>query len=137
MAILLKETRLDTLNRGYGLIGPQDRILVVKKHWLELILGGQKTLEIRRYPCHSLLGKRIWLCMSGSSAVYGSALIRSTSDALSQEKWVELRYAHLVDGDRMYARSFAWELVDVETLARPVNICRKKGSIDIQIGPGR
>ena len=116
-------------------IGEHDSILIILGCWLELILAGKKTLEIRGKMCRKQVGKTIWLCASGTGLVMGKARV-TDAYPLSERKWEATRHLHLVPGKRLYgAKTHAWAFEDVQHVA-PVAIVRKRGSIDLQTGPG-
>lgn len=116
-------------------IGAQDPILIILPEWLELILSGKKTLEIRSKACTSKVGKRVWLCASGTGMVIGMATVKG-SRKLSAHEWESTRDQHHVPGGRFYGDdTHAWELAGAQRIA-PTAIVRKKGSVVWQIGPG-
>jgi hypothetical protein len=117
-------------------IGATDSILIIKPCWLDLILSGMKTLEVRAMGCSSKVGKRIWLCASGQSMVVGSAVVVASIGPLSCSEWYAMRRFHCVPGPRFYGdRTFGWWLRDVKRVM-PVPITRKSGSVIWQTGPG-
>ena len=65
-------------------IGDNDRILPLFKRWMDLILDGKKTLDIKGCRCPSLVGTRIWLRMSKSCLVFGSARVVSWEGPLTK-----------------------------------------------------
>jgi hypothetical protein len=117
-------------------IGEDDRILIIQEKWLRKIHAKIKTYEIRPVACRNLIGKRVFLCQSATSQVYSSAIVADVVGPLSEDEWAALRPGHLVDGGRMYDRTYAWKLVDVRRLQHPIQIKRPRGSVGIQIGPG-
>ena len=116
------------------IIGKNDKVLIVKKKWLDLIFAKIKQLEIRPYP--GVKGKRIFLCESGTSRVFGAARVDDSLGPLDDDDWVRLRDQHRVPGEKLYTRNFAWQLSNVERWSRSVQIRRKPGSIGDQNGPG-
>ena len=92
----------------------EDRILIILEKWLEKILNGEKTIEIVDKAARKLLGKKIFLAMSGTSKVYGSAVVQSCTLIESAAHWDELRPMHRVPGARMYRRPHAWKLTSVK-----------------------
>lgn len=118
-------------------ISDSDSILIIKPEWLNKILDGEKDLEIRRQPCTSKKGKRIWLAASGASEVWGSAVVKDCLGPLSTTQWDHLRLRHRVAGERVYGScTYAYELVDVQKLEHAIRIQRKRGSIGFQTGSG-
>lgn len=114
-------------------IGKDDYILMIHEQWLELILKGEKTLEVRSQSCSTKIGQTIWLCpcgrsKNGESEAVGKALVKSSHGPLSPEQWVKLRPAHLVEGPRPYKSCYAWEFAEVERLQQPVRFKRQHGA---------
>ena len=109
---------------------------MLKPEWMELILSGEKDLEIRGQKGLTVRGKRIFLCESGTSTVFASAYVADILGPLSELEWIRLRDRHCVPGGRLYAKSYAWVLSVIQRLQHPVLISRKVGSIGIQKGPG-
>lgn len=105
------------------------------EEWLEKILNGEKTIEIVNKSAGHLVGKKIFLCMSASFKVYGTAIVQSSKLIETASQWDELRPMHCVPGPRMYRDSHAWKLTSVQRIT-PIPIMRKRGSVRIQKGPG-
>ena len=68
---------------------PADRILILKQPWLDLILQGTKTLEIRSQP---LSAGRYWL--GHKKMIFGAAQLGQAIPVLSAEQWASLRPQH-------------------------------------------
>ena len=108
----------------------------MKSKWLTLILNGIKDLEIRDKPGKTVLGKRIFLCESGTASVYGYATVDEVLGPLSEQDWIRLRKRHCVQGGRIYKKdNYAWVLSGV-TRCHQTRIKRKLGSVGSQVGPG-
>ena len=86
-------------------------ILIIKKQWLELILAGQKTLEIRGMK--SLKRKRIYLAASGGGGfVLGSVEMVDCLLIESAQDWLDKSSAHCVAGDKLpYPATFGYVLM--------------------------
>ena len=69
--------------------------LIVKKRWLNLILSGKKTIEIRGSNTKKI-GQPIYLLESGTNLVKGTCIIDSTYP-ISCSDWSEEREKHCVD----------------------------------------
>ena len=117
-------------------IAQDDSILIIEPEWLELILSGVKSLEIRKPSCHGKIGREILLAASGTSRVYGKARVSACFGPLSADEWEAMRAAHRVEGGRTYGeKTHAWQLTAV-TRVRPTPFVRKVGAIIWQTGPG-
>lgn len=115
-----------------------DRILTIKRKWLDLILStdpdDMKTLEIRGIPCNNAIGERVYFTASGEAAIVGSAILDACYGPLDAAGFAALRHAHRVPGKSLpYARTYAWKLTDVQQHA-PVPIIRKPGAVIWQRG---
>ena len=73
---------------------PGDRILVLRPHWLHLILSGEKTLEIR--GCNLAAGS-YWLGCRGM--IHGRAIVMLATSIKNLETLRDLRHMHHVEGD--------------------------------------
>ena len=119
----------------YRRIHAKDRILIMLPEHLESILALLKTLAIRGKPCYPKVGTYIWLAASSSSKVMGRALVAACLGPLSKTEWVAYRSHHMVTSERLYGNhTYAYKLEQVERLLCPIEIQRKRGSIDWQIG---
>ena len=115
-------------------ISSKDSILCILPEWLDRILTGEKTAEIRGKLCPDTIGKQIWLRASGSGIVTGRATVIGCVK-LTQSDWKSMRSQHLVPGERLYGdRTHAWLLADVQRVAG-IPIARKRGCVDWQTGP--
>mgnify|MGYP000045037717 FL=1 len=87
--------------------------LIIKKKWLDLIMSGQKTLEIR--GCRtSHVGEEIALLESGSQKIRGFCTIKEVT-TLDKGKWESHRDRHCVDVPwenliNRYKTPYAWHL---------------------------
>ena len=104
-------------------------VLVVKKRWLDKILAGQKTWEIRQGPT----AKRGWIhfAQSGSTGklmgrarLVGCRLLRRSSFEQNVSH-------HCVDSwdDVTYKTPYAWVLEDAERFERPFDYNHKRGAV--------
>ena len=104
-------------------------VLVVKKRWLDKILAGQKTWEIRQGPT----AKRGWIHFAQSG---------STGKLMGRGKLVDVRRLsrrsfeqnvshHCVDSwdDVTYKTPYAWVLEDAERFERPFDYNHKRGAV--------
>ena len=94
---------------------PNDRILVLRRSWLELILAGEKTIEIRGTPFKA---GRYWLGHKG--VVHGVAVLGSPIPITSAEEWNEMRPQHLVDSAELpYRKTYALPVLSARP-TRPI-----------------
>lgn len=102
-----------------------DRVMVVQDQWLELILDGKKTMEIR--GCKYRAGF-VWLSSKG--CVYGSVTITSSID-LTAAEFRARSTEHLWPENRAqpYKRLCGLLLVGARRLAAPVPYWRPPAAI--------
>ena len=104
-----------------------DRILVLKQHWLHLILSGKKTLEIRGSrlkpgPC--FLGYR--------GKIYASATLATPIAIENVGQWLALRKRHGVLGDTLpYRKTFALPVRKLQKFKETIPYVHKRGAIGI------
>ena len=88
-----------------------DRILVLRPHWLNLILDDEKDLEIRG---RNLASGPYWLGCRGT--IYGHCFLGSSILIDSAEAWRGLRFRHRVEAD---------ELPYITTYGLPIRQCHR------------
>ena len=95
------------------MVTPQrgDRILVLRPHWLNLILAGEKTLEIRG---RNLSAGNYWLGTRGM--IHGFAILEPAMLINTAQAWQELRHRHRVESNQLPYKT---------TYALPVRRCRR------------
>jgi hypothetical protein len=95
-------------------------ILIIKRIWLELILEGKKTLEIRGQ--NSSKRFRIYLALSGGGGVLlGSVEMFGVVGPLTFAEYDARRQEHCVAGCTLpYKRTFGYELRNPQRFAQPV-----------------
>ena len=104
-----------------------ERILILRAEWLERILSGEKTLEIRgarlREGC-------VWLgCRSN---VLGKALLGPAVAIRTEEDWAALRPRHLVANAGLpYKSTWGLPLHSVVRLRSAVPFLHSRGAIGI------
>ena len=114
------------------------KALVVKKKWLDLILAGLKTWEIRGRPT----AKRGWIHLAESQAggkLMGRARLVKCLQ-LSREAFNIHRKRHCVPSWGMvpYDTPYAWVLEDAEKFEKPFEYEHKQGAVswvDVQPEP--
>lgn len=93
--------------------------LIIKKEWLDLIISGKKTLEIRGSDTKKV-GQSIYLLESGSSRVRAICKINSSTE-LTYQNWdsnkdkacLTMTFEELKN---WYKKPYAWEITDVEPI---------------------
>lgn len=106
--------------------------LIIKKKWLDLIIVGQKRLEIRGSDT-SKVNIPIYLLESGTHRIRGKCIINSTT-LITKEYWEDNRNLHCVDISyedllKRYKTPCAWELTDVELIDDELFYNHPKGAV--------
>lgn len=106
--------------------------LIIKKQWLDLILSGEKTLEIRGHDTKKL-NEPIYLLESGSHRVKAECVIESTYP-ISCSDWSEERENHCVDIPyselkKRYKTPYAWVLSNVKPIEDIWHYDHPKGAV--------
>ena len=103
-----------------------DRILVVRPHWIRLILAGEKTLEIRG---RNLSPGKYWLGSCG--VIYGRVQLKPGTLIDSVEAWTDLRCHHRVESDQLpYKKTYGLPIRHVKRVRR-VNYAHPRGAIGL------
>ena len=105
---------------------PGDRILIVKPHWLQLILSGEKTMEIRGTayrPGKYLLGHR--------GQILAVAHLGTPQRISTMEQWISLQPQHcIMQNDLPYKNTFALPIESARPVS-PVPFRHTRGAINI------
>ena len=106
-------------------------ILVVKPEWLDRLLDGRKTLEIRSSGCSKPIGTRVYLSESKTGTICGSVVFRGTTGRLDEDAWNHLRPHHNVQtNDLPYGSStHGWWFESPVRYDPPVPYAVRPGSI--------
>ena len=104
-----------------------ERILVLRREWLQQILDGRKTLEIRGAR---LREGDVWL--GSRCAVFGKARLGSAVPICTEQEWAALRPQHLVAGAALpYKTTWGLPLQSVMRLRDDVPFLHHRGAIGI------
>lgn len=93
--------------------------LIIKKKWLNLIVSGKKTIEIRGSDTQKQ-NETIYLLESGTHKIVATAIISSTYP-ISCSDWAEERDKHCVDISytdlkKRYKTPYAWVLSKIKPI---------------------
>ena len=104
-----------------------ERILVLRQHWMNLILNGEKTLEIRR---KRLKQGDVWL--GYRQEIVGKAYLGEAIFINSTEAWNARRSQHRVETRGLpYKKTWALPLAKVFRLPKTVPYLHPRGAIGI------
>ena len=106
-------------------------ILIIQQPWIELILSGVKTLEIRGKICKKPGGERVYLALSGGGGiVLGSAEFVACHGPFSKAEWTSRRREHCVEAAKLpYGTTFGWEVRKPQRFRAPVRYAHKPGVV--------
>ena len=105
-------------------------VLILQQYWMDKILDGYKTLEIRKSPVHKHVGKRIWLAASCSSAISGSVELGKGIGPLSKSDWHDMRPMHCIpDDERLYCEKTYAYVLRAPQRVPTIPLQRKRGAI--------
>ena len=110
-----------------------DPILVVQKPWIDKIMDGDKTLELRGTTCRKPVNTIVYLSESGTGTIVGRArfvgcdgpLDRETIDARFDEHRVTNNFLDAAN----YRRVYGWRFVDATRASSPIPYAVKPGAI--------
>ena len=104
-----------------------DRILVLRPVWLDLILAGDKTMEIRSSPLRP--GKYFLGCKQRILAV---AHLGHPRRITTIEQWVELRPLHCVMSDELpYKRTFGLPIDSLHRVSAAIPYAHPRGAVSV------
>lgn len=106
-------------------------ILVVQAPWIDMILDGEKTLEVRGTACRKLIGERIYLSQSGSGAIMGSVVFLGSAPLSDEAAWNGARPDHRVqDASPSYGdATHGWRFCQPQRFAQHVPYRVRPGAI--------
>ena len=103
---------------------PNDRILLLRQPWLELILAGQKTLEIRG---RALSPGKYWL--GHQKMIHGFVMLGEATRIHSDGAWRNLAHKHRVDLPRLpYKKTYGLPVLRAQ-VTRRVPYVHPKGAV--------
>ena len=109
-----------------------DRILVVTRQWLDLLLTQEKTLEVR--------GSRIragTYYLGCQQKMYARIRLGSAFEIMCDKTWRRMKQQHHVGLERRpYKRTFGLPVHAVEPLDQPVEYRHPRGAIGIVVYRG-
>ena len=106
--------------------------LIIKREWLDLIISGKKTMEIRGSDTHKI-GETIYLLESGSGRVRGTCKIAG-SRLMTYQNWEKEKIHHCVNIsfialNKIYHTAYGWILENVQPIEEDVFYKHPKGAV--------
>lgn len=109
-----------------------ERALIIRAPWIDLILQGKKTWEMRSGPTR--IRGPIGLIRQGSGLVVGTAMLTDSRPVLTRDDYMRYRDEHAIPEamlDVVLSRRwvFPWVLSDVRSLPQPVSYRHGSGPV--------
>lgn len=104
--------------------------LIIKKKWLQLILKGLKTMELRGNK--TKIRGTIGLIESGSKKVFGFVDLVDVVEIKDEETYNKYKTDHCVDikfNDIKYKHLYGWIFKNVRILKEPIPYNHKQGCV--------
>lgn len=103
-------------------------ILIIRPKWADMILNGEKTVELRGMRCNKHENTRVYIAKSKTSKIYGYVTFKTCVGPLSESEFESLRELHVYDGKMPYEKTFAWFFTNAVSM-EPISFKKKKGAI--------
>lgn len=105
------------------------KILVVKEHWANKILSGEKTWEIRGRNTH--VRGEVGIAISGTGKVFGTVSLIDSKPIGLHDALGNMDKHRLCANDAafMYAQPHAWEIENAERFDEPIPYTHKRGAV--------
>lgn len=104
--------------------------LIIKSPWIEYILSGGKTWEIR--GSNTKIRGKVYLIKSGSGYIYGTAEIIDCIE-LSLEQYQSAYNMHRLPLEFLdqlpYRHTYAWVLKNAKLLSKPLKYKHPQGAV--------
>lgn len=105
-----------------------DRALIVRQPWVDLILSGQKTWEMRSRKTN-VVGW-VGIIEQGTGLIVGRAFITGGWYRPTQEELISNHARHLVDDIALLEKwCVAWTLEQAERLEKPIAYNHPRGAV--------
>ena len=106
-----------------------ERILVLQRSWMDLILSGRKTIEVRGVRLRA--GAYLIGC---KSIAYGRVRFGKAFEVKDDAEWQALRQQHMVKSStRPYRHTWALPIESVEIFEKTIQYQHPRGAVGIVI----
>ena len=106
---------------------PGDKIIVLKWHWLQLILNQSKKMEIR-----GLALRRGRYFLGFKKNIYGWVEFGDAKHIINVHQWNKLRSRHRVPCTKLpYKKTYGLPVLQARRLSQPVSFFHPKGAVGI------
>ena len=105
------------------------RALIVKKKWLDLILSGEKTWEMRSAP--TKIRGRIGLIESGSGLIVGDVYLVGSTFPLNSRRdaMMAIKYHQVSDYGLLEKWKYPWIMINAKRYDNPIPYNHPKGAV--------
>ena len=104
------------------------KALIIKQPWIDYILEGKKTWEIR--GCNTKVRGKIELIQSGSGLIVGSCEIVDSIEITLEEYKQEVHKHKICNIDMLpYSTTYAWVIKNAKRYAKPKKYKHPQGAI--------
>ena len=109
-------------------------LLLVRQPWIDMLLDGEKSLEIRGEACNKRLGQRFYLALAGGGEgglVLGSVQFRGCSGPLDVDAFRALAAEHCCGADALppYQQTYAWRVESPRRFQKPLLFSQPRGAV--------
>lgn len=109
-----------------------DTALIIDEPWIDYILRGEKTWEMRAQPTHKR--GRIGLIRKGSGTIVGEATVVDCLAPLSRAQMLENIHKHRIPKEMIVSGQvekwrYPWVLADVERYETPIPYAHPNGAV--------
>ena len=107
-------------------------ILIIQEPWINLLLDGHKTLEIRGMRCNKPAGEKVYFALSGGGGILlGGMTFVACHGPLAPAEYAERCEQHCVAGTALPygASTYAWEFKAPVRFRQPVPYLHRHGVV--------
>lgn len=111
-------------------------VLLIRPEWLDRIINGEKSIEIRGAPCHSKIDTTIGLAYCGPTIDKTNRKIIATAYLSGYKQYNTINEyqsdinKHCSYHEKLpYKKTYGWILDEVQILNEPITFQYKKGAI--------
>jgi hypothetical protein len=106
--------------------------LVIESPWIDLILAGDKTWEVRKRRANQR--HRIALIKSGSGRIFGTCRVVDCVGPLSIDELHANKNSHKIPRNKLgqyweEGKTYAWVLADPQAFEQPIPYRHKSGAV--------
>lgn len=111
-------------------------ILLIRPEWLDKIINGKKTIEIRGTKCQSKINTTIGLAYCGPNVDKNNRKLIATAYLSGYKQYNTIEEYHIDINKHCsyhetlpYKKTYGWILENIKKLEEPVDFTYKKGAV--------